>query len=241
MNSTWLWIGTIGMALGFLAIVAIGNNSERRHHVTASAFVCLIAACAYFAMASKQGVHTFVDNGGTERTVYYARYLDWLFTTPLLLLGLMTVALPRLATSLGGRDRNALIAGVIGADVIMIVTGLFASLSKDTGTRWVWYIISCVAFLVVLYYIAGPIRAAAAERSAEDAALYNKLLGILVVLWFIYPIIWALGTEGIGSVGLGAEIAIFAVVDLLAKVGFGILLVSGSSKLRATEVERSLA
>ena len=129
MNSTWLWIGTIGMALGAVAIVALGNKAESRHHVTASAFVCIIAACAYFAMASKQGIHSFVDNGGTERTVYYARYLDWLFTTPLLLIGLMTVALPRLTTPLQARDRNALVAGVIGADVLMVVTGLIAALT----------------------------------------------------------------------------------------------------------------
>lgn len=241
--NTWLWIGTIGMALGALAIVGIGNGlpHDRRHHVIASAFVCIIAACAYFAMASKQGIHTFVDNGGVERTVYYARYLDWLFTTPLLLIGLVTVALPRIASTLEGRDRNALVGGVVGADVLMIVTGLIAALSKDTHTRWIWYIISCVAFLVVLYMIAGPIRAAAAGRSAEHAALYTKLLGILTVLWFIYPIIWAIGTEGAGIVGLSTEVAIFAVVDLLAKVGFGILLVSGSAKLASTVIEHRSA
>jgi len=241
MSSTWLWIGTIGMALGAVAIVGLGGKSEGRHHVTASAFVCIIAACAYFAMASKQGIHTFTDNGGVERTVYYARYLDWVFTTPLLLIGLMTVALPRLTSPAEGRDRNALVAGVIGADVLMILTGLFGALSKDTHTRWVWFIVSCAFFLVVLYMIAGPIRAAAAQRGAGHAALYSQLLGILAVLWFIYPILWAIGTEGAGKVGLGTEIATFAVIDLLAKVGFGILLVTGTNKLHGTAVQRTVA
>ena len=239
MTSTWLWIGTIGMALGAVVIIGLGSKAESRHHVTASAYVCIIAACAYFAMASKQGVHAFVDNDGVERTVYYARYLDWLFTTPLLLIGLVTVALPRLTSTLHGRDRNALVASVVGADVLMIVTGLFGALSRDTHTRWVWYVISCAFFLVVLYMIAGPIRAAAAERSAGHAALYTRLLGILTVLWFIYPIIWAIGTEGAGRVGLDTEIAIFAVIDLLAKVGFGILLVSGAAKLGSSAAERA--
>ena len=79
MIHTWLWVGTIGMALGLLVIVGAGNSvpAERRHHVVVSGFVVVIAACAYFAMANNQGVHSFVDNDGVERTVYYARYLDW--------------------------------------------------------------------------------------------------------------------------------------------------------------------
>lgn len=240
---TWLWIGTIGMALGLVAIMAVGKKygEDGHHHAVASGFVCAIAACAYFAMARDQGIHSFVDNAGVERTVYYARYLDWVLTTPLLLLGLVTVALPRLTSTLGSRDRTGLIGAVVGADVLMIVTGLIAALSKDTTTRWVWYVISCVAFLIVLYLVAVPIRAAAAARSAEHAALYTKLLGLLTVLWFIYPIVWAVGTEGAGAVGLSTEIAIFAVIDLAAKVGFGLMLVTGASRLHSPATERTLA
>jgi bacteriorhodopsin len=241
MIHTWLWVGTIGMALGLLLIVGTGNSvpAERRHHVVVSGFVVVIAACAYFAMANNQGLHSFVDNDGVERTVYYARYLDWVLTTPLLLLGLLTVALPRLTSPGESRERNAVVGGVLGADVLMIVTGLFAALSKDTHVRWTWYIISCVAFLIVLYLIAVPIRAAAQKRSAEHAALYTRLFAILAVLWFIYPIVWAIGTEGAQAVGLGAEVAIFAVIDILAKVGFGVLLVTGSARLGAGAAERT--
>lgn len=239
--NTWLWIGTIGMALGLVAIVALGKKSgeEGHHHAVASGFVCAIAACAYFAMARGQGIHSFIDDDGVERTVYYARYLDWVLTTPLLLLGLVTVALPRLTSTVQSRDRNGLIGGVIGADVLMIVTGLIAALSRDTHTRWIWYVISCVAFLIVLYLVAGPIRAVAAQRGAWHAALYTRLLGLLVVLWFIYPIVWAVGTEGAGLVGLSTEIAIFAVIDLLAKVGFGLMLVTGAARLQAPAAEHA--
>jgi bacteriorhodopsin len=240
--NTWLWIGTIGMTLGLLAIIALGGKlgEEGHHHAVVSGFVCAIAACAYFAMASGQGIHSFVDNDGVERTVYYARYIDWVLTTPLLLLGLVTVALPRLTSTLAARDRNGLVGGVIGADILMIVTGLVAALSKDTHTRWVWYTISCVAFLIVLYLVAGPIRAIAAARGAGHAELYTRLLGLLTALWFIYPIIWAIGTEGAGVIGLNTEIAIFAVIDLLAKVGFGILLVTGAKQLHSSTTERAL-
>jgi bacteriorhodopsin len=48
-------------------------------------------------------------------------------------------------------------------------------------------------------------------------------------------VVWVLGTEGSGVVGLSTEVAIFAVVDLLAKVGFGLLLVTGLTRLPRSE------
>ena len=224
MKDTWLWIGTGGMTAGLLLVLALGRSAprERRHHVVVSAFILAIAACAYFAMANGEGI-TMV--GG--RSVYYARYIDWVFTTPLLLLGLLTVALPRLQSPDEARDRNALIGTVIGADVLMIVTGAIAALTVDTNVRYAWYAFGCVAFLVVLYAIFVPLRAAARERGAAQAALYSRLLWVLTILWFTYPIVWLIGTEGTKTVSLTTEIAIYAIIDIAAKVGFGLLLVTG--------------
>ena len=112
-----LWLGTAGMAAGAVIIAAIGFSlpNHERHHVTASFFVCAIAACAYLAMATGTGVW-MVD----DQPVYYARYIDWLVTTPLLLLGLLTVGLAPLASGGGeaGRTRNGLIGWVLGAGTV---------------------------------------------------------------------------------------------------------------------------
>ena len=217
-----LWLGTAGMALGAVIIAAVGFSlpNQERHHVTASFFVCAIAACAYFAMAT--GTGTWMVNG---EPVFYARYVDWLVTTPLLLLGLLTVGLaPLTGGGEAARARNGLIGWVLGADVLMIATGLVASLRQQSDDRWVWYAISCVFFLLVLWALFGPVRQ---HLDARMTPLYTRLLGILTVLWFIYPILWVLGTEGTGTLELTGEIAVFAVIDVLAKVGFGIVLVLG--------------
>lgn len=226
-QETWLWIGTGGMALGAVAIAATGRSlrEDERHHAVASFFVCLIAACAYFAMANGQGIV-----GVAGREVYVPRYADWLLTTPLLLLGLAMVALPKVAPGGDTRERTALIAGLLGADALMIVTGLLASLSSDDTVRYVWYTISCGAFLAVLALLYGPVLKAAGA-SAGHQALAGRLARVLTGLWFIYPVLWLLGTEGSGTIGLSTEIAVFAVIDLSAKVGFGLLLVSGARRL----------
>lgn len=235
-QETWLWIGFAGMVLGALAIFAAGQRAgeDQKHHAVTSFFVCLIAAVSYFAMANGQAI---VEVAG--RTIYVPRYVDWLFTTPLLLLGLMMVGLPRLRQGEDNRERNSLVAGVIGADVVMIATGLFASLSSSDTTRYVWYIISCGAFLAVLGLIYGPVRAAAKAQGGNTITLFNSLVSILTVLWFIYPVLWLLGTEGLEVIGLTAEIAVFAIIDLTAKVGFGLLLVTRIAGAREPGEARS--
>jgi len=222
-QETWLWIGFVGMVLGAVAIFGIGRSArdEDKHHFVASFFVCLIASVSYFAMANGQGI---IDVDG--RSVYAARYLDWLFTTPLLLLGLMMVGLPKLRQDEDSRARTSIFAGVIGADAVMIITGLLAALSSDDAARYTWYAISCGAFLAVLALLYGPVRTIVKTQQGATPALYGTLLTMLTVLWFIYPVLWLLGTEGVGAIGLGAEVAVFAVIDLTAKVGFGLLLVS---------------
>ena len=220
-----LWLGTAGMALGAVIIAAIGFSlpNHERHHVTASFFVCAIAACAYLAMATGLGQWD-VDG----QPVFYARYIDWLVTTPLLLLGLLTVGLaPLTGGGEAARGRNGLIGWVLGADVLMIATGLVASLRGDNADKWIWYAISCVFFLLVLWALFGPVKE---QLEAAMKPLYMKLLGILTVLWFIYPVLWVLGTEGTGALNLTGEILVFAVIDVLAKVGFGIVLVLGVKK-----------
>jgi bacteriorhodopsin len=225
----WLAVGCAGMALGAGAIAFLGRRAPQgeRHHFIASFTVCLLAAASYFAMANGQGILQVGD-----RDVFVARYIDWVITTPLLLLGLLMIALP-VVTKAGeaGRERNALVAGVIGADVFMIATGIIAALTLNDTVKYAWYAISCGAFLVVLVVLWGPVRAAAAAQGTGISSLFQRLAVVLTGLWFIYPVLWLLGTEGTGTLGLTGEIAVFAVIDLSAKVGFGLLLCTGVLRL----------
>lgn len=230
VNETWLWIGFAGMAAGAILIAMIGTTlpAKERHHAIASFFVCLIATAAYFAMAT--GAGSLESGRGIE--VFFARYVDWAFTTPLLLVGLLMVGLPSLrGGGEDGRERNALIGGVIAADVFMVVTGFVAALTGDETNRYVWYGLSCLGFLIVLVAVWGPVYTAAKKQGGETKKLWVTLASVLTVLWFIYPIVWILGTEGQAIIDLKAEITIFAIVDLLAKVGFGLLLVTGVKKI----------
>ena len=80
-------------------------------------------------------------------------------------------------------------AGLIAADIVMIVTGLLFALSQDAFTKWTWYTTRCAAFLAVYYILFGAMRQEAQARDAERRAAYNRNLAILVALWRLYPIL----------------------------------------------------
>lgn len=227
MDTVWLSIGTAGMALGTLAFILMGLRAPQgsRYFFVITASITLIAFIAYLVMATGQGSTTLTSAGGETREFYWARYIDWLFTTPLLLLDLALIALFRPGRSVG------LISAIIGLDVLMILTGLGAGFSTNAFLQVVLFIISTAALVGVLYLLVTSLMQAARGRSPAVARIFNVLAGLTVVLWAFYPVVFLLGSEGFAAVSLTTEIFMFMVLDLLAKVGFGFLLLTSRDAL----------
>ena len=153
-----------------------------------TAFITTFATLSYYAMAIKDGttyneIHIHHDNNGFKytdvifREVYWARYVDWSVTTPLLLLDLCFLA--------GLPGANILVA--IVADVIMILTGLFAALTVKSGPKWGWYAMACLAYLIVIYQLAINGRSVVANKDKKTGTFFAAIAGFTLILWTIYP------------------------------------------------------
>ena len=225
----WLQVAFVGMLIGvvILGIKAIANrHHEGMEFSMVSFFVCLWAACMYLAMIFG---HTVSEING--EVVYWGRYIDWIVTTPLLLLDLGVLS--------GARPK--LIAAVIGADIFMIVTGVIASLVAPPENI-VWYIISCGAFVFLLWALFSEYSATARVRDAKVNSLFSTLRNLLTVLWIGYPIVWILAAQGVDVIDTTWETFFYAVLDVTAKVVFGIILTSASKTTlaKATNSDREM-
>jgi bacteriorhodopsin len=235
----WLWIGTLGMFLGMLYFIARGwgeTNRRRQEFYIVTIFITAIAFVNYLAMALGFGLTT-IQLGGDELPIYWARYTDWFFTTPLLLIDLGLLA---------GADRNQLSA-LVGLDMLMIGTGAVATLSAGPGfltagaRRLIWWGVSTGFLLVLLYMLYGSLDEKASRLSGAASSTFTTLRTLIVVVWLVYPVWWILGTEGLQYVSLYTETAGFMVLDLVAKVGFGIILLSSRDVLDAAGSSASTA
>lgn len=223
----WLWIGAGGFLLATVLFIylSVTGSSGHVHHYVSSTVIVLWAGIWYFVMASGGGIAISDGTGGEP--FYYARYIDWLITTPLLLLGLVWIAGNG---TLGSLRQTAFY--IVIADVLMILTGLVAG--PTTGVvSGVFFVLSSIFFAVVLYLLWGPVRAEAMQGETEGGSgLFFTLATMLTVLWILYPIVWIIAPEGFFLIGQGPEVFLFMVLDVLAKIAFGAILLGG---IRGTE------
>eukprot|EP01023_Acetabularia_acetabulum_P025494 TRINITY_DN243_c0_g1_i1.p3 TRINITY_DN243_c0_g1~~TRINITY_DN243_c0_g1_i1.p3 ORF type:complete len:245 (-),score=49.97 TRINITY_DN243_c0_g1_i1:339-1073(-) len=169
--------------------------------------ICTIAAVAYYAMAVNYQVHTM--NG--ERQVVYARYIDWVLTTPLLLLDLIMM------TNMSG----VTISWIMGADVFMIVFGILGAFEDDYSYKWVYFAAGCLMQVVLTYGMYTATWKEDLKKSPAYHTSYVSLLIFLSILWVFYPIVWAFGS-GAGILTVDHEAILMGVLDFLAKPVFAI-------------------
>jgi bacteriorhodopsin len=79
-----------------------------------------------------------------------------------------------------------------------------------------------------------PVRSLRREALTRDGArrrAYVRNTAILAALWAVYPVVVALGPHGAGVIGAVTETGWIAVVDLLAKVAYGLVSTHDSSTI----------
>ncbi|PQE17908.1 putative opsin-1 protein [Rutstroemia sp. NJR-2017a WRK4] len=235
-----LWVVFVIMFLSTLSFSFMAWRvpvQKRLFHVL-TAFITLFATLSYFAMATGDGnsyAHIIVKETHNHtpatfehiyRQVFWARYVDWTVTTPLLLLDLSFLA--------GLNGANILVA--IVADVIMVLTGLFAAFGSSDGQKWGWYAMGCAAYLVIVYQLAIPGRRAVTTKDAKTSKLFAAIGGFTLVLWTLYPIVWGIG-DGARKWSVDGEIIAYAILDVLAKPVFGFWLLFAHSGNAATSID----
>ncbi|PSN70101.1 family A G protein-coupled receptor-like protein [Corynespora cassiicola Philippines] len=236
-----LWVVFVIMVIasaGFAAMSWRVPVQKRLYHVITT-LITIIAAISYFAMATGHGVsvhsvhirhqhdHVPDTHETVLRQVFWARYVDWSLTTPLLLLDLSLLA--------GLNGAHILMA--IVADVVMILTGLFAAFgSEGTPQKWGWYAIACIAYLVVIWHLAVNGRAQAQAKSQKVASFFMSIAGFTLLVWTAYPIVWGIA-DGSRNVSVDGEIIAYAVLDVLAKPIFGLWLLVTHANMPETNID----
>jgi halorhodopsin len=220
--SSSLWVNIALAGLSILLFVYMGRKvtSVRARFIWgATLLIPLVSISSYLALVSGLTVGVIQmpaghPLAGEEVLSQWGRYLTWTLSTPMILLAIGLLA---------DVDRGSLFT-VIAADIAMCVTGLAAALTTSSYLfRWLFYVVSCAFFVVVLYALVVEWPRAAAEAGTDD--IFETLRALTIVLWLGYPIVWAVGVEGLALVqSVGLTSWSYSALDIFAKYVFAFLL-----------------
>ncbi|RDL36446.1 putative opsin-1 [Venustampulla echinocandica] len=222
-----LWVIFALMLLSTLALTGMAWRvpvQKRVFHVLTT-FITVVGTISYFAMATGDGnsfskiilheSHKHVPDTieFVYRQIFWARYIDWAITTPLILLNLALLA---------GMD-GASIVVTIAANILMNLLGLFAAFGVTRSQKCGYFTFAIVAYLVVVYQLVISGRRAVSSKDSKTGKLFASLGGYVLILWILYPIVWAIG-DGARKWSVDTEIVAYAVLDILVKPVFGFWL-----------------
>ena len=206
----------------FLGLSYTKPRSERIfHYITAA--ITMVASIAYFSMASNIGwtpitvefARSAAVVSGNAREIFYVRYIDWVITTPLLLMDLLlTSGLPW-----------PTILYTILIDEIMIITGLAGAL-VNSSYKWGYYVFGCFALFFVAYVLLLEARVHANLLGKDVGRTFLICGSWTTFLWFLYPIAWGV-SEGGNVIAPDSEAVFYGILDIMAKPVFGALLLWG--------------
>ncbi|MGF1578412.1 MAG: bacteriorhodopsin-like [Gemmataceae bacterium] len=228
-------VASMGAAAIFFFLARTSVAPKYRPALMVSGIVVAIACYHYFMIRqSWGGAFTFsggeyVPSGKGFNDFY--RYADWILTVPLLMVELVLVM-----NLEKGKSRTMLTKLVIAAALMIGLgyPGEIIDYAEGYTARIVWGVLSSIPFFYILYVLWFELTKAIESQPPQARRLLEVGRLVILVTWAVYPIAYALGGHALlyeeGSAGwlsgsglvAGEQIA-YAVADVTAKAGFGLL------------------
>ncbi len=216
------------------------DEVSARYRPSAYAAICLaaVATVAYAVLYSDvdsgfrltDGVYVPTEEA---RTTEGTRYIDWSVTVPLLTVELLAVC------SLSGARARRVRAGAMASAFLMIVTGYVGAQvvgeGRDTAALVVWGLISTAFFAYLYVALIAAVRASLPTMGTEAATSLRNATIVLLSSFGIYPLVYAVPVfADVTPAWYTAMQVAYSVADVIAKIGFGVL-VHKVAKLRTAE------
>lgn len=222
-------LGFVAMAAGALWFYLERNDlkPELRSVATYAAVIAFIAAIMYYVMKDVVQFPGGAIGASDVEATLPLRYIDWLLTTPLLLVEFALIV------GIAGALKKGLLAKLIVADIAMIVFGYLGEIGEPgSAQNYIFFILSTLAWLYIVYVVY-TVNVSNGPAHVQRAVKIMKWF--VIAGWAIYPI----GTAtqefievGGGDAALAISIAaiIYVIADVLNKVGFGIVAVRAAKQ-----------
>jgi len=225
------------MALTVFAVCAsIGLNdiawtsSASRRRVSSTVMYITIVAC-YTHYLMVQGNDLLMNS--IEGSYYsLLRYLEWMFTTPVLLI--LVFQLHGLVSGADHARFRREMWGIVVADEIMLITGMLVNVCQGT-LRGMLLTVSFICFFIIIGTCIGLFREVlSSELTRGDRTRFVILAIAKTICWTSFPVVFV--AKELKFIDASVEHEFFLSCDVLTKAAYCLLLSAGN--IRVLDVHR---
>lgn len=236
-NAFSFTIAAMGAATLFLWL---GRSQVSSYYKTALTISGLVTAIAFYHYVrifdSWDAAYTMVNgvvtpSGKPFNDAY--RYVDWLLTVPLLLIELILVM------KLTEQETWAKSVRLGALAALMVVLGYPGEIASDFGTKWMWWGLAMVPFVIIVYELYVGLNASIATQPTSVRSYIAAARNLTVSSWCFYPVVFVLPMLGIAgsTAAVGVQVG-YTIADVLAKAVFGVLIYMIAVRKSEYEVSR---
>ena len=216
-------IALMGAATVFFFISRSQVHTKYKTAVTITGIVTLIACYHYVRIFNSWDASYVLENGVVKATgvafndAY--RYVDWLLTVPLLLVELILV----MGLTAGETASKSIRLGLLAA--LMVSLGYPGEISHEAGTRWIWWALAMIPFLIILVELFFGLNKSIKDQPESVRGLVSAARYLTVLSWSFYPIVFIFPMLGVSGGNATTVVQVgYTISDIVAKALFGLLI-----------------
>lgn len=212
------------MGASFFFFLMSRDLVSKKYHlaVYVSAIVTLVACYHYFRIFNSWDSAYTLTNGVYKPTNFRFndayRYVDWLLTVPLLMVELIAVL------NLPWSKAKSLFTNLTGAAFAMIALGYPGEIANDTSTRLIFFCLSMIPFLYIMYILYFRLGDALASQPEKVKSYISFIRNLTLVAWSFYPIAYLFNEFKDTGAGIAAVQVGYSLADVVAKCGYGLVI-----------------
>lgn len=219
------WVCTVIMLIGILILTIMKKKSNGISKVFYVLSFLILTTSTILYILSATNFHISINND----PLYLNRYLDWILTTPFLLIIVCLIGMYY-------ESRNEkLILRIVTINIAMILCVLVIDLSIGIN-QYIWFFIGLISFCIILYLIWGPIENVASTQGCDVYKLYKLLAAYITIVWIVDPILRVSGPEMLGLLNYKMYFYLIIIFPTAYKLGFIFLSLNGLRNLSKNNI-----
>ena len=233
-NAFSFTIAVMGAATVFFFLSRSQVSPVYRTALTITGIVTMIAGYHYFRIfQSWESAFVIADGQARLSGVKFNdayRYVDWLLTVPLLLIELILVMRLSPEETMAKSVKLGLLAA------LMVILGYPGEISTDSGSRWMWWALAMIPFLIIVYDLFIGLKNSIASQPPSARGLVSTARWVVVISWCFYPVVYVFPMIGFagGSAATAVQVG-YTIADIVAKAMFGVLIYLIAARKSAVE------